>query len=46
MLKAERFQLFAELAQASVVGVVKSQTDADLVYACKLTAAVEKGYRH
>jgi len=37
MLKAERFQLFSEPAQDSVVGVVKSQTDADLVYACKLT---------
>lgn len=37
MLKAERFQLFAEVAPDSLVGVVKSQTDATLVYSCRLT---------
>lgn len=36
MLKAERFQLFAEVANDSLVGVVKSQTDPDLVYSCRL----------
>jgi hypothetical protein len=38
MLKAERFQLFSELLDDHVTGVVKSQTDASLFYACKLTA--------
>jgi len=37
MLKAESFQLFAEVADAQMVGVVKSQTDPNLVYACILT---------
>lgn len=37
MLQAERFQLFAELKPGSMIGVVKSQTDADLVYSCRLT---------
>lgn len=37
MLKAESFQLFAEVAPDSLVGVVKSQTDANLVYSCRLT---------
>jgi len=36
MLKADRFQLFAQVADDSVMGVVKSQTDAKLVYACRL----------
>jgi uncharacterized protein YjbI with pentapeptide repeats len=36
MLKAESFQLFAEVKPDSMVGVVKSQTDADLVYSCRL----------
>jgi hypothetical protein len=36
MLQAERFQLFAEAEVGSLVGVVKSQTNPDLVYACKL----------
>ncbi|MEX0715009.1 MAG: pentapeptide repeat-containing protein [Planctomycetaceae bacterium] len=39
MLKAERFQLFAEVLPDSVVGVVKSQTDPDLVYACRIDSA-------
>ena len=38
MLKADRFQLFAEVKENSLVGVVKSQTDRDLVYSCRLTA--------
>lgn len=36
MLKAESFQLFAEVKSDSMVGVVKSQTDPDLVYSCRL----------
>jgi uncharacterized protein YjbI with pentapeptide repeats len=36
MLKAESFQLFAEVTPDSMIGVVKSQTDADLVYSCRL----------
>ncbi len=38
MLKKEKFQLFAEVDETSVTGVVKSQTDPDLVYSCKLTS--------
>jgi uncharacterized protein YjbI with pentapeptide repeats len=36
MLKTERFQLFAELSSNAVNGIVKSQTDPDLVYSCRL----------
>lgn len=36
MLKAESFQLFAEVEPEQVFGVVKSQTDPDLVYSCVL----------
>jgi uncharacterized protein YjbI with pentapeptide repeats len=36
MLKAERFKLFAQLEDDFLVGVVKSQTDPDLVYSCRL----------
>lgn len=36
MLKRDRFKLFVELRTDSLVGVVRSQTDAELVYACKL----------
>src|SRR4051812_27886429 len=39
MLGAERFQLFSSVTDDHVLGVVKSQTDADLVYACRLTSA-------
>jgi uncharacterized protein YjbI with pentapeptide repeats len=39
MLRADRFQLFADVKDDSIVGVVKSQTDADLVYSCRLTGA-------
>jgi uncharacterized protein YjbI with pentapeptide repeats len=38
MLKAERFQLYADVTDAAVAGVVKSQTSKDLVYSCRLTA--------
>ncbi len=37
MLKAERFQLFAEVKDDSLVGVVKSQSSSELVYSCRLT---------
>lgn len=36
MLRAERFQLFSSVTDEHVTGVVKSQTDRDLVYACRL----------
>ena len=36
MLKGERFQLFSEVTEQHLTGVVKSQTDASLFYACKL----------
>src|SRR5262245_4010536 len=38
MLKAERFELFSQVESDSVVGVVKSQTNRDLVYSCRLAA--------
>jgi hypothetical protein len=38
MLRADRFQLFNEVTAEHVTGVVKSQTDSDLVYACRLGA--------
>jgi len=39
MLKAERFKLFNDVTDEFVSGVVKSQTDPDLVYACQLDNA-------
>lgn len=36
MLKKEKFELFSEQDTSGVYGIVKSQTDPDLVYACKL----------
>jgi uncharacterized protein YjbI with pentapeptide repeats len=36
MLKAEKFQLFNDITDAHLNGVVKSQTDPDLVYACRI----------
>ena len=36
MLKAERFQLFNDVTETHLNGVVKSQTDPDLVYACRI----------
>ena len=41
LLRAERFQLFSEVTGEHVTGVVKSQTDASLVYACRLDHAGE-----
>jgi uncharacterized protein YjbI with pentapeptide repeats len=38
MLQAERFQLFAKVTADHLVGVVKSQSSRDLVYACRLGA--------
>jgi hypothetical protein len=38
MLKADRFQLFARVVEDHLVGVVRSQSDATLVYACCLAA--------
>lgn len=37
MLKKESFELFSEVTGESVNGIVKSQTDPDLVYSCRLT---------
>jgi hypothetical protein len=37
MLKADRFQLFSDVTANDFVGVVKSQTDSSLFYACRLT---------
>jgi hypothetical protein len=42
MLRAERFQLFSAVNDERLTGVVKSQTDASLVYACRL--ARDGGY--
>jgi len=36
MLKKDRFQLFVEVTDEQLAGVVKSQTDPDLVYSCIL----------
>jgi uncharacterized protein YjbI with pentapeptide repeats len=36
MLKAERFELFADVKGDLVAGVVRSQSDPDLVYSCRL----------
>jgi hypothetical protein len=38
MLKADRFRLYAQVESEYFVGVVKSQTDAGLVYSCRLNA--------
>src|SRR4051794_2676323 len=38
MLQADRFQLFSEVSATQLTGVVKSQTDPDLVYACRLSS--------
>jgi hypothetical protein len=38
MLRADRFQLFVDAGDEQVVGVVKSQGDASLIYACRLGA--------
>ena len=36
MLRADRFQLFSEVSDDRVTGVVKSQTDHSLFYACSV----------
>jgi uncharacterized protein YjbI with pentapeptide repeats len=38
MLKAEKFQLFAQAEADSLLGVVKSQTNPNLAYSCRLTS--------
>lgn len=38
MLRADRFQLFVDAGTDQVVGVVKSQGDPSLIYACRLGA--------
>lgn len=38
MLKTDRFKLYAEVTPDSLTGVVKSQTDPELVYSCKLAS--------
>ncbi|MBI3821302.1 MAG: pentapeptide repeat-containing protein [Planctomycetes bacterium] len=38
MLKADRFRLYAQVNSDHFVGVVKSQSDAGLVYSCRLNA--------
>lgn len=43
MLKKERFQLFSEVSNDAIGGVVKSQTDAFRVYSCRLTSQGEFG---
>jgi hypothetical protein len=39
MLKAEKFQLFARSDDDHIVGVVRSQSSAERVYACRLSSA-------
>lgn len=43
MLKSDSFQLFAEVTADKLCGIVKSQTDNDLVYACYLDGAGQFG---
>jgi len=38
MLKADRFKLYAQVSDDFLTGVVKSQSDLDLVYSCRLAA--------
>jgi hypothetical protein len=38
MLKAERFQLYSQVEADALLGVVKSQTEPDKVYSCRLAA--------
>ena len=38
MLKKERFELFSEIQDNAIGGVVKSQSNADLVYSCSLSS--------
>lgn len=41
MLKADRFELFSDVTNDEMVGVVKSQTDDSLVYSCSLNSEGE-----
>jgi hypothetical protein len=41
MLRADRFQLFVDAKRDEVLGVVKSQGDASLIYSCRLTRSGE-----
>lgn len=41
MLRAERFELFADAKEDYLVGVVKSQNDPERVYSCRLSKAGE-----
>jgi hypothetical protein len=38
MLKADHFQLFAQVTDEALVGVVKSQTSRERIYSCRLAA--------
>jgi uncharacterized protein YjbI with pentapeptide repeats len=38
MLKAERFQLFAEVKPEALVGIVRSQSSTERIYSCRLAA--------
>jgi uncharacterized protein YjbI with pentapeptide repeats len=38
MLRKEKFQLFAEVSDFAVVGVVRSQSSEELVYSCRLAS--------
>jgi uncharacterized protein YjbI with pentapeptide repeats len=39
MLRAEKFQLFAQADDDRVIGVVRAQSSAERIYACRLTSA-------
>ncbi len=41
MLKVDRFELFADVEDEYLIGVVKSQTDKNLVYSCRLSESGE-----
>ena len=43
MLKKDSFQLFIDVNDEALTGVVKSQNDPDLVYSCQLTASGDFG---
>jgi len=38
MLRSDRFQLFNQAEEGSLTGIVRSQSNADLVYACRLAS--------
>jgi hypothetical protein len=45
MLRADHFQLFSQVSEDTLVGVVKSQTSDQRVYACRLAADGSFGCR-